>query len=77
MLILYFFLLQTLHLYVEAVTDVVMAKLVYCGQVVQRVQETISSLGISGNCRIIVEEADIEVYFLLYFKFYAILILKN
>ena len=54
-------LFQTLHLYVEAVTDVVLAKLVYCGQVIPRRQETLSVLGITGNCRIIIEEADFEV----------------
>ncbi|XP_052262459.1 uncharacterized protein LOC127866097 isoform X5 [Dreissena polymorpha] len=51
---------ETLHLYIEGVTDVVMAKLVYCGQVIPRRRETLSALGITGNCRIIIEEADFE-----------------
>ncbi|XP_076085373.1 uncharacterized protein LOC143056176 [Mytilus galloprovincialis] len=47
---------ETLHLYVEACTDVVLAKLVYCGQLLVREDSTIESLGITGNSRIIVEE---------------------
>ncbi|XP_063442660.1 uncharacterized protein LOC134722956 [Mytilus trossulus] len=47
---------EVLHLYVEACTDVVLAKLVYCGQLLVREDSTIESLGITGNSRIIVEE---------------------
>ncbi|XP_063437443.1 uncharacterized protein LOC134718705 [Mytilus trossulus] len=51
---------ETLHLYVEATTEIVSAKLIYCGQVLGRQQQPLASFGITGSCRMNVEEAVLE-----------------
>ncbi|VDI15980.1 Hypothetical predicted protein [Mytilus galloprovincialis] len=51
---------ETLHLYVEATTEMVSAKLIYCGQVLGRQQQPLASFGITGSCRMNVEEAVLE-----------------
>ncbi|CAG2209548.1 unnamed protein product [Mytilus edulis] len=59
---------ETLHLYVEATTEIVSAKLIYCGQVLGRQQQPLASFGITGSCRMNVEEAVLEVIDMLLMK---------
>ena len=52
---------QTLHLYLEATTEVCLVKLVFGGKLIDRDHKPLSNYGVDGNCCIMVEEVIVEV----------------